>query len=134
MITKQRNIKEWLCLMTYHQRLPDPRLHKGHSNPSTEGNFCKGVYSMSSCHRHFGLLPFVYWSLLAMQSPIILKLPLLRKLDYRVLLHAVMLKVFPLQFCFQKVHWSWENLWFRLTHEALLYSCILKGLAGWLRE
>lgn len=37
-------------------------LYKGHSNPSTESNFCKGVDSVSSCHSHFGLLPFVYWS------------------------------------------------------------------------
>lgn len=36
--------------------------YKGHNNPSKECNFCKGIDSMSSCHSHFGLLPFVYWS------------------------------------------------------------------------
>lgn len=52
--------------MNYHQRLPDPQTYpKATVNPSTESSLCKGVYSMSSCHRYFGLLPFVYWFLLA---------------------------------------------------------------------
>lgn len=114
-------------------------LYKGHSNPSTESNFCKGVDSMSSCHSHFGLLPFVYWSfwLVLLQSDAItyiFKTSLTEKAwlqTTQTTATCCNVRSVPIAILLPKSSLILENLWFTLTPSTILQLYFKKSNQGW---